>query len=457
MATAALIEVKELNLDLTNFRTVPQKDESGSVHALVTIDPARFWALTESLLDDGYHLTENILVLKNEKGLRVREGNRRVAALKISLGLVKVPHLEIPSHIAQKIQALSEAWKKENLRVPCSVYGHKESARVDKIVSLTHGKGERAGRAQWNTVAKARHSRDSLGENEWALDLLEKYLRHGNNLSKEQAERWAGEYPLSVLDEAVRAVAPRIGFTTLQELLKQYPDIPKYRNGLESILADIGLETLGFPIIRNRLEDFAQLRYGFPSPPNPSQPTAAASSGSTATPLSASTSLPPAVKKVKAVPINDSRSVKRALRRFQPKGRDREKLASLLREARGLPLKDYPYSFCYLLRSMFELSGKAYCKDHAASGGPSATKASGEDKHLMDLLRDITNHLTKNQQDKQMKRLLHGAMAELAKPNGFLSATSMNQLIHNPQFAIDEDQICNLFFNIFPLLEAMNK
>jgi len=47
-------------------------------------------------------------------------------------------------------------------------------------------------------------------------------------------------------------------------------------------------------------------------------------------------------------------------------------------------------------------------------------------------------------------------MTELAKPHGFLSVTSMNHLVHNPKFSIDETHISTLFSNIFPLLEAMN-
>lgn len=459
MAVADLIEVKKLNIDLTNYRTVPQKNELRSIHALVAIDPIRFWALAISLLDGGYHLTENILVLKYGKMLSVREGNRRIAALKIILGFAKVPNLEIPAAVAQKIGALTDAWKKENSKVPCAVYDSDEISRVDKIVSLTHGKGEYAGRAQWNAVAKARHSRDSLGINEWALNLLEDYIKKGTNISKEQAERWAGEYPLSVLDEAVRLIAPRIGFASPQELMKQYPNMPTHRNGLEAMMLDIGLESLGFPALRNKGEDFAHLRYGFPSlpaqSPAPASGAVPANGQVVVSVLPANAPPPTPTKKTKAVPITDSRAVKRALRDFHPKGKNREKLVTLLNEARGLSLRVFPHSFCFLLRSMFELSAKAYCKDHAATGGPSATKAGGEDKNLVDVLRDVTNHLTKNNQASI--KPLHGPMAELAKPNGFLSVTSMNQLIHNPKFSIDETHICTLFFNIFPLLEAMNK
>ena len=106
---------------------------------------------------------------------------------------------------------------------------------------------------------------------------------------------------------------------------------------------------------------------------------------------------------------------------------------------------------------MFEISAKAYCKDHSKDGGPKCEKADGEDRSLLDILRDITKHLTQNGADKQMKKALHGAITELGKPEGIFSVTSMNQLVHNPKFSIKESDICRLFHNIYPLLETMNR
>ena len=48
-----------------------------------------------------------------------------------------------------------------------------------------------------------------------------------------------------------------------------------------------------------------------------------------------------------------------------------------------------------------------------------------------------------------MQRYLHGAMVELGNPNGFLSVTSLNQLVHNPNFSVDQTHIAVVFNNIF--------
>ena len=48
------LPVKSLSVDLKNYRTVPQKSEAAALRAMVSISPDWFWALMESLLDDGY-------------------------------------------------------------------------------------------------------------------------------------------------------------------------------------------------------------------------------------------------------------------------------------------------------------------------------------------------------------------------------------------------------------------
>lgn len=264
MPTTDLLDVKILNLDLHNFRTVPQKDEARAVHAMVSMNPDSFWALTESLLADGYHPTENIIVLKESSNdLTVKEGNRRIGALKIILGYISRSQLNVPSFVEGKIKGLPKEWADDNGRVPCAVYEVSEVDVVDKIITLTHGKGEKAGRSKWNPVAKARHNREVNAGIEPGLDLLEKYLSLGANLTKQQSEQWAGVYPLTILDEVIRKLAPRLKQASARELADSYPGTITHRAALENIIRDIGLDIISFESIRAEKEDYA-LKYGIP-------------------------------------------------------------------------------------------------------------------------------------------------------------------------------------------------
>lgn len=486
MPTTSQVEVSKLILDLKNFRTVPQKKESDAIRAMISIKPDRFFAVMDSIIEDGYLLTENIIVLNDGKENIVKEGNRRIAALKLIHGYFKLDDFGLPSSIISSINKIDTAWKAENLMVPCTVFSINEVDKVDRVVALAHGKGEKASRDPWNSVARARHNRDVKGANEYALDLLEKYLKKGMNLNNQQKDRWGGEYPLTVLEEALRKSFVRMGFANVGELVTKYPH-NKFLQALENILLDIGLEQIKFETIRNSQLDFPT-NYGIPpivippqAPNNPPSPnastnanTANAASGQ-ANPNNSNTSPTPPTQSAnntantnataapsvtaptspsapKAVAINDPRLVANLLKKFAPKGSNRQKVVTLRDELRKLKIAHNPIAFCFLLRSMFEISAKVYSAQHNLS----MTKPNGREKTLVEALSGVTQHLTNNNSNMSMVKVLHGAMTEIGKTDGILSVTSMNQLVHNPSFSIAPSDICILFGNIYPLLEAMN-
>jgi hypothetical protein len=267
-------------------------------------------------------------------------------------------------------------------------------------------------------------------------------------------------YPYTVLEEAVKKIAPRFKLTS-RELADAYPKKIKERTELESILFDIGVGKITFDTIRyqNGLDN-----YGLPAQPAspPTTPgsffTSPAMLGNATPAFNVPTSaIPSQSSKTAAVPLDSPISVMRTLSRFKIMGLNRDKVVTLRDETRRLKLDKNPIAFCFLLRSMFEISAKAYCKDHQNNNGPGATNPDGSDRRLVDVLRDIHSHLKKNSTDKQMHRVLHGAMTQITKPEGLLSVTSMNQLVHNDKFTTDQTHICTVFHSIFPLLEAMNR
>lgn len=471
---------------------MPQPNEVSAIEAMIAVSPGPFWALMQSLIESGYLPTENILVLRSAEGrgnLVVKEGNRRIAVLKLIHGHIERDSFDIPDYLITMIDNLPRGWKTANSVVPCTIYEPSEVKIVERIRALTHGKGEQAGRDEWKPVARARHNRDENGASEPGLDLLEKYLRTGKNLSEQQRQRWAGGYFLSVLDETLKRLAPRFGAASAREVANLYPKIP-HKNALDDILLNIGLENIGFKNVRGT-GDFAA-NYGLPplpqppatggsnpaqggtgdhgkaAPPNPTGGTGASSvtggAGSPtktpgATPTPEATA-PTGSRKIAAVAIDDPKEVIRVLKKFKPKG-DRSKVAALVAEAKCLKLEKNPIAFCFLLRSMFEISAKLYCEEHKGNpGAPKSKSASGDERRLVEILRDIYTYMTtlpNNKKDRDMVKALHGAMVELGKEDGVLSVTSMNQLVHNPRFHISPKDISSVFSNVFPLLAAMNQ
>lgn len=476
------LKVKDIKLDLKNYRTIPQKTEIDAINAMIAIKPDRFYAVVESILEDGYLPTENLIIL-DDKGYTVKEGNRRTAALKLILGLHSIDHFTIPDSLKSRINSIDSAWKKENEEVPCSVYSLSEKDKVDKIVNLTHAKGEKASRDPWTSVAKARQNRDEKNASEPTLDLLEKYIQHGKNITNQQKERWSGDYPYTVLEEALRRIFPRLGYNSVKELVQAYPKMKQFSD-IENILRDIGLEVFGFNAMRDKYTDFAA-SYNIPVPvSSSSNPSQVSSSPQNTNPTSSSTSTnnsntqqnnnssnnsgpetnnqqqttPSSTgssPKPKAYAIHDQRTVTQTLKKFNPSGSDRAKLVTLREELKKLKVKDNPIAFCFLLRSMFEISANIFSTENSI---PKAKTKNGKtvQNTLQQQLNAVTLHLTSNNSNTGMVKTLHGANSELSKSTGLLSVTSMNQLVHNPSFSIAPHDIYTLFNNVYPLLEAMN-
>lgn len=453
MPTTGSIKVSRLSLDLHNFRTVPQPDEVSLIEAMILSSPEKFWGLMESLIDENYHPTENVIVLKEGRQLVVKEGNRRVGALKLALGLIPLDGLDVPSNIVELIRGLPASWKKENSSVPCALYPKKDAAVVDKLVARTHGfQGDKAGRDKWNAVAKARHNREMNGGKEPGLDLLEAFLNsNSKDIRPEQKSRWSANYPLTVLDDAIARWAPLFGASDSTALVKLYPKMKgDDRKRLDALIRDVGMKLLTFAGARDPDTPFDRYKFPRPATPPGGKPTAP-----TAKPTKSASGKK--TTKVTAYALQDHRAVKATLQNFSVLGHNRAKVVTLLQEALLLYIPRHRHAFCFVLRSMFELSAKAYCMDHAATaGGPKSQKADNTDRNLVDVLRDVCTHMTNNNKDAAMKKKLHGAMAELAKPDGMLSITSMNQLVHHPSFSVHPKDISVTFSNLFPLLEAMN-
>ena len=457
MPATKSLAVKKLSLDLCNYRTVPQPSEIVAIETMISMSPDRFWALTESLLQDGYLPTETIIVLRGvgrPQDLIVKEGNRRVAALKLIHGVLPLDGLDVPANVLTDVSSISGQWLLDNSEVPCTIYEPQDAPTVDRIVTLTHGKGQKAGRDQWNAVARARHSRDRNSASEPALDLLEKYLHSSRHVTRHQRASWTGSFPLTVLAEAMKRLAARFGAGSAAELASLYPNVT-HRGALERIIHDVGIETLRFEGIRGTAPDFGVL-YGLPPLSEETNRKPKRARGGNATSKSTSHEKPGTGTSDRALPTQDPRTVKRFLRKLSLSSHGREKLEALRQEALALSIPKTPLAFCFVLRSMFELSAKAYCADHKSRGGPSTRKTNGEDRPLVDVLRDITRHLTDNDADKEAMRRLHGAITDLARPESLLSVTSMNQLVHNPQFSVTAQDIAVTFSNVFPLLDEMN-
>lgn len=462
------LRVSDLKLDLRNYRIPPTSNELESVHALSTIRSHYFWDLTRSLVEDGYDGTENIIVLRSGGEDVVREGNRRIGAMKIIHGLLPRGKFDIPNDLNVAIDSVSATWRTDNDRVPCLVYTENDRDAVDRLVQRTHGRGETAGRLKWEPIARARYNRDVNGRAEPALNLLEAYLRDATKISDEQREEWGGEFPITILYEAMQKVAVRYQLAGAADVLTEMEGNPNLAKSLGKIVYDVAtgkLET------RHLRPPTWGSEYGLPSIPaaqasTNSLPSASAQGlvtgskqGAVVVQLQSSSAVGKAKGAAgsrKMLSLDDPRSVKRELRRFAPRGNSSSKIVTLLEEAKKLNVASTPICFCFVLRSMFDLSASAYCSKHRLPTFKT-TKNGTKEKSLAELLGDASKHLQANSQDRATISALRTAGTEITSSQSVLSIPVMNQLVHSGTATITEAHVVSGFHKVFPLLVELNR
>lgn len=466
MPTVSQLEVDKLVLDLDNFRTIQQTSEKKAIETMIALSSTNFWALLESLISNEYYPTENILVLRTSSNYLVKEGNRRIAALKIARK--QITSIPLNSVLQDKVNALTPEWMENTKLVPCVVYDIAEIDSLMKQISLIHGKNEKAGRDAWTSIARARFDRNIKHVKSPVLDLLENYLRSDNGLSETQLERWSGDYPLTVLQEALSKLVPHLKFTSIEELCINYPD--KNKLILNKVMFAIGIHELDFPKIR-KSQDFFGYKYGIRRPRTPSNtpkvnpmaqgtnnPPAGASSPKTSGPEKTTENGAGQDTNPASISNLKPQAVYAKLKQFTPHGSNREKLTALVDELKLLKIEKHPHSFCFLLRSLIEISAKIYADEHRADGCPSYEdpKRPGTDKILKKFLGEIYNYITtKDDAGKRKEKTLIGLKTEMNNDNS-LFVDSLNQLIHNTDYSMPTQSICVLFNNLFPFIQELN-
>lgn len=458
------LKIDELTLDLNNFRTQSQKNEKDAIDTMISTSPDNYWSLFNSILENGYFGIENIIVIKNNEKYIVKEGNRRVSVLKLIYGLV--PDFILDQFYLEKIKKLSKNWLDINSALPCIVYESNEIDKVNEQISLIHGKAEKASRDTWKAIAKARFSRNINKKEELGLDLFDKYLNNNFEISDAQKKKWSGVFPITILDEALPKISSFLKYPNIARLVEDYPK--RNTELVNSIIFDIGNGLLGFQGVRDvaflKNDKYYQL----------TETNHDATEGVTETDIQIDTNTTAmgdgAVKpnsshnntekqeNIKRKPLAqsllDQRSVRRALRNFKPHGKDNEKVVTIRDEMLQLDIAKNPLAFCFLLRSMIEISLKSYDSGNPGIINLVEKNNAKKDRPLKEIIKDAIVFFEKA--DGSNLKKLYPAKMTLSNDDSVMSVTSLNQLIHNPKFSLSSVDICIGFHNIFPLIELLN-
>ncbi|WP_273758941.1 ParB/Srx family N-terminal domain-containing protein [Bartonella sp. AU55XJBT] len=149
MAKTKTISLKKLKLDLENPRISRSLTEKEAINFLC--DTEKILELAEDIAENGLSPCEKLMVLQDGEKYIVKEGNRRLVALKI----LDNPSLA-PRHLSKKISEYSENRKIQINFVECAIasdIGESNHWMVIKHLGQNNGKGVKP----WNAIQKTRY------------------------------------------------------------------------------------------------------------------------------------------------------------------------------------------------------------------------------------------------------------------------------------------------------------
>ena len=151
----------------------------------------------------------------------MREGNRRVSALKLLCGFREFSGKKIPEELARLAQKVTSEWKKKNKKINCLVFDESpdDVKLLEQEIDNRHLSNQ-AGRVPWPTVHKAREEKRRYGTKNLALELLEKFFSYHEGLDEE----WSPSFNLSVLVDFMSHLHCHLSYASKEDLVLDYPN-----------------------------------------------------------------------------------------------------------------------------------------------------------------------------------------------------------------------------------------
>lgn len=194
------ININDLMLDVQNSRFSENADgQREAIKIMVESQGVKLIKLARDIANNGIDPSERMMVVENEdedKGYIVKEGNRRITALK----LIENPSLAQNKTVESTFEKIKKARKFNVLTVDCVVY---DDEGYNHWINLKHtGQNEGAGRVGWTTPEQlrfmARNGTESFANQLYSFielfpDEFEDIIREKNRVRITNLDRLVGD------------------------------------------------------------------------------------------------------------------------------------------------------------------------------------------------------------------------------------------------------------------------
>jgi hypothetical protein len=416
-----MLKIDEVILDLENPRISRSTSQREALQKIIEDQDVKLLALAESITEEGLNPMDRLLVIKAESEVgkwTVIEGNRRLAALKILSNPAVLAGLEVRPAVQKRFEALAHGWDRSITKLDCFELASRAEGAA-WIKQRHTGENEGRGIVDWGGVASAR-----FRGNDPALQALDLVLKHGGLTDDEKNSIETG-FPITTLDRLLSTPAVRsaIGLVIEEQKLRTALPPEEVIKTLTRIVRDLANKTVNVTGLKKKDQQVAYVDKLGPDLPDLSKangPTRAVDG------IDASDFAPKPVPKPKAAPKKPDRKT------LIPKGCalnvTNAKISEIVRELRGLSLKDNPHAISVLFRVFLEQS----VDDFLTRKGSSPYHAKGSGGTNFKKLRDkVTEAVAIMEQEGTPKKDLDGVSKGIADKDNPLCAETLNNYVHN--------------------------
>ncbi|HMQ01594.1 MAG TPA: hypothetical protein PKD79_00780 [Candidatus Doudnabacteria bacterium] len=427
------VPISEISLYDENPRFDKSYSETEAIQKMIRDQGDKLLNLAEHIIDKGFNPTDLPILIRKSKKYFVKEGNRRIIALK----LVENPNL-IFDNETLKNKFLIIKSQKGHLApkyIYCTVYFNEID--TEEWIKLKHtGKNEGVGVEKWNSEQFQRFGKKSVEELPLELQAIE-LLRENKNTTKATLNSLT-QLKITNLGRLLTDpdIRIKIGLKHENGVLKFADPVNKSLKNLEKLVAVV--DKPGFAVKSiyskdDRKDLITKIKLN-------------------KIPFSPKSQILPKKKKEKKFPepkytslINPSDNPPRKV----PK-----KIISIFKELQVVPVDITPHAVGFLMRVLIELSVKNYLKGqhlHFDKYDSLLVKTQGgkiiEYKSLKEKINYINKHfISDNDLNKAVSTL---------NVNGF--NLNLNQIVHNEKYMSTSTSVKDFWVNAEPLFNFLVK
>lgn len=441
-----LISLSKLNLNVENPRFPPVESQEEVLSILVKSerDTKELFNLAKHIATRGLNPSEMAIIFEDNDGnMIVKDGNRRITAIRAMLSPTRVPFAD-KSYI-RKFRKLKSTAKENGIKlskIPCSIFD--DEAEADEWVWLRHtGKNNGIGTVDWNAMMTFRFKDYQMGKRSLTLQAYDFVERHADEFLKQKISE--PNFPVTTLKRLLtnKDFRKALGFEYSNGILKYGFTKEEALRNLTKVVEDLAEKKIlvgDVYTVENQIKYANNLKtQGFPiysqwtSKLEPVEPEAPSAIAETKTVKQVKKEMPLSSSRTKLIPDDCLICI------------DDPRINSIYLELKKLSANAYPNAVSILFRVFIELSLNRYIEMNKV-------KNVGRDSELVTKINRVHDHFMNNGIMKDYEMLGIMALCNKSSEQPIPITREFNAWVHNEHYSPKSDNLKSHWDDIQPFV-----